>query len=240
MCCVLHFTILINWTPPPMFSDTVTKNSSPDVSVLQIRTHSKRLVGRFFGVQSTTLKDIISVYIEPPPREREKEKKYDRREKNRPYPHLLQSPQAFALLLSKLVGRPGTESYAALSPGFLAYCIGKIGRTRAACAWKANALSTGKAGAKTLRILLITQMRVFLKVELFYLYGQSNVAFIMNVYLPPLYLMVHKKIYTCIFGLGSYMVEQLRTSYLFFICLTYNGPNGYLFIISIQLHNSEF
>ena len=35
-------------------------------------------------------------------------------------------------------------------------------------------------------------MRVFLKVELFYLYGQSNVAFILNVYLPPLYLMVHQ------------------------------------------------
>ena len=108
-----------------MFSDTVTNNSSPDVIVLQLRAHSKRLVCRLFGVQSTALKDIISVYIEPPPREREKEKKYDRREKNYPYPHLLQSPQAFALLLSKLVGRPGTESYAALSPGFLATALEK-------------------------------------------------------------------------------------------------------------------
>ena len=45
--------------------------------------------------------------------EREKERRNERREKkcpNIPHPHLLQAQKALALLLSKLVGRPGTGS----------------------------------------------------------------------------------------------------------------------------------
>ena len=45
----------------------------------------------------TALWDSISVYIGPPPKEREKEKRNDRREKkcpNHPHPHLLQEQYA--------------------------------------------------------------------------------------------------------------------------------------------------
>ena len=53
----------------------------------------------------------ISVYIGSSPREGEENRK-DKGEKkcpNNPHPHLLQAQNALALLLSKLVGRPGTE-----------------------------------------------------------------------------------------------------------------------------------
>ena len=54
----------------------------------------------------------ISVYIGSSPREGEENRK-DKGEKkcpNNPHPHLLQAQNALALLLSKLVGRPGTEN----------------------------------------------------------------------------------------------------------------------------------
>ena len=58
----------------------------------------------------TALWDSISAYIGPPPREGESKEKRQTREKcpNNPYPHLLQAQEALALLLSKLVGCPGT------------------------------------------------------------------------------------------------------------------------------------
>ena len=61
--------------------------------------------------------DSISVHIESCPRDREKEKRYDRQENeypNNPHPSLLQAEYALALTLSKLIGQPGTESYRAL------------------------------------------------------------------------------------------------------------------------------
>ena len=70
-------------------------------------------VGWLIVLGVMVLKDSISVYIGPSPREREKEKRNDRREikcPNNPHPHPLQAQLAFALLLPKLIGRPGTGS----------------------------------------------------------------------------------------------------------------------------------
>ena len=64
------------------------------------------------------LLDSISVYIGPPPIEREKGKRNDRLEKkntNHHHWHLLKAQKALALLLSKSVGHPGIESYPAPS-----------------------------------------------------------------------------------------------------------------------------
>ena len=66
------------------------------------------------------LRGTIAVYIEPSPRERENEKG-DRVNESKKcqaisIPHLLQVHPSLALLLFKLVGLPGTESYAAPSP----------------------------------------------------------------------------------------------------------------------------
>ena len=54
----------------------------------------ERLVGWLVVLGLTALSDNVSVYIGPSPREREKEKRNDRREKkspNNPDPHLLQA-----------------------------------------------------------------------------------------------------------------------------------------------------
>ena len=79
----------------------VCRNSSKPLS------YSTIWVGWLVVLGLTALRDSISVYIGPSPREREKEKRNDRREKkcpNNPHPHLLQEQWALALLLSKLVG----------------------------------------------------------------------------------------------------------------------------------------
>ena len=58
------------------------------------------------------LRQYFSLYWAVSQREEERKEK-ERREKkcpNNPHPHLLQAQKALALLLSKLVGRPGTGS----------------------------------------------------------------------------------------------------------------------------------
>ena len=71
-------------------------------------------VGWLVYLGLTALSDSSSVYIGPSPREREKEKRNDRREKISKQPPSAptastQVQQALALLPSKLVGRPGTQ-----------------------------------------------------------------------------------------------------------------------------------
>ena len=64
----------------------------------------------FLGL--TALRDSISVYIEPSPREREKEKRNDRREKNvqtTPIRTYCKRIRPLSTIIT-LVGRPGTGS----------------------------------------------------------------------------------------------------------------------------------
>ena len=88
----------------------ITRTQENAVSHPRAPWNKEAWVGRLVG---TALWDSISVNIWPSPREREKEKRDDRREKicpNNHHPHLLQVQKALALLYSKLVGRPGTGS----------------------------------------------------------------------------------------------------------------------------------
>ena len=73
------------------------------------------LVGCFGFI--STLRQCFSQY-RAVSQNRGRKKRNDRQEKkhpNNPHPHLLKAHKAFALLLFKLVGRPGTESYPAQS-----------------------------------------------------------------------------------------------------------------------------
>ena len=76
--------------------------------------HKQNLVGWLVALCLTTLSDSISDYIRPSPKEREKEKRNDRREKkcpNNPHPHLLQAQYALALLLIQISRTPRTGSF---------------------------------------------------------------------------------------------------------------------------------
>ena len=64
------------------------------------------------------LRQYFSLYWAVSEREGERQEKWSEKKNPNDYqPHLLQAQEALALLLSKLVGRPGTESYPRPSPG---------------------------------------------------------------------------------------------------------------------------
>lgn len=71
-------------------------------------------VGWLVDLGLTACFDRLFVYIESLPRERKKEKRYDRRDKKiQPHPHILKALQVLGLLLFKVGHR---ESYPAPTP----------------------------------------------------------------------------------------------------------------------------
>ena len=103
--------------PPPPPPQKKKKKFKPFLRLCYYILLNKMMTEVMAGWGVMALRDIISVYIEPSPRQKEKEERNNRREKELfNHPSRTYCKLAFALLLSRLVERPGTESYPSPSP----------------------------------------------------------------------------------------------------------------------------